>query len=588
MLDLEREMRREAQRRNRLEAVFSPKSLIVNDVEAFGLWLVTYFPHKLTEIEGWQPEPLRIMVEEPRGLILVPAQTMKTTIGSELYPIWRICQNRNFERAGFFKNDESAKESCAFVATELLANEKLIKDYGRFMPDPQEARRYRYKWNEHQLDVVGRTRRSRSSTLVYRGYSGQALGRRCHHGHLDDVILEDMACSPEQTRKFMGWLGSAYETMPYPRDSAADWDLDGDGGTPFEDQLLIYGTCWNDQDGYAKIENRNQDPEALAAEEFRPYTVCKVDLILDEETYETISPRWPAGRARAKKAEIGARNFNARYRNKPNDPETQVFKEAWFLGETDEKGIKYPGCRDGKFSMQDDIPRSHMVAIGYDPQSGSTTRYAKLGAVIMLSHEPSAKGSWNPRAWDWWAGQTAVLDEYDDASQLMVVVRMARRANTCGIVPVVVLESNQVQRGFKEPLEALANRSGVQLIVDLSHTGEDKHDASAGLESCAIDFQNGWLRLPDREPSDRDHWLGFIRHMANYGMSKYSDVPISYWKARRWLYDNRLCFSPREATVKKSVPPWMRARMARRGLRPFLRIKDAHSLRPPAEEIDLG
>jgi len=114
-------------------------------------------------------------------------------------------------------------------------------------------------------------------------------------------------------------------------------------------------------------------------------------------------------------------------------------------------------------------------------------------------HEPNAKGrgSLSCGLVGW---QTAVLDEYDENSQLMVIVRMAKKANLFGIVPIVVLESNQVQRGLREPLEALANRNGVALLVDLSHTGEDKHDASAGLEACAVDFQNGWLRIQTESP----------------------------------------------------------------------------------------
>ena len=582
------ELRRKAQRQRKLDFVYSDDALLENNPEAFGLWLLKFFPHKIKEIEDWQPEPLRIMVEEPRGLILVPAGTMKTTIGSELYPIWRACQNRNFERNGYFKHDHGAKESLSAVTVELQTNEKLIEAYGRFEPTPQEVRRFRYKWNEHQLDIVGRTRKSRSNTFNYRGYSGQALGSRCHMSHLDDVILEEMAMNPELTRKFMNWLGSSFETQPYPRDSSPDWDLDGQGGAPFADQLLVYGTCWNDQDGYAKIEKRNDDPEALDNPEFRPYAVCKVDLIKDEDTFETISPRWPAGRARAKKVEVGARAFNARYRNKPHDPETQTFKELWFAGGTDTRGVSYRGCWDDTLSFNDDVSPSHMVAIGYDPQSGSTTRYAKMAGVVMLANEPSPTGIWRPRMLDWWAGQTPVLDESDPESQLMIVIRMAAQVNRFGIMPIVVLEANQIQRGLKEPLEAAAARQGVQLMVDLSYTGENKHDPQTGMEATAIDFQNGWLHLPGREPSDRDHFAGFVHFMVNYGTTKYSDVPMAYWFARRYLYDFRLRYAPSETRVLRREPPWRAAYRGRHAARRELRIINAHALRRPAEDIDYG
>ena len=582
------EERRHAQKRRRLDFVYSNMALLENDPEAFGLFLLKFFPHKIREVEDWQVEPLRIMVEDPRGLILVPAGTMKTTIGSELYPIWRVCQCRNYERNGYFKHDHAAKESLNAVSVELQTNDRLIDAYGEFWPNSQTQRKFRYKWNEHQIDVVGRTRKSRSNNFNYRGYSGQALGSRCHLSHLDDVILEEMAMSPDQTKKFMNWLGSSFETQTYPLDSAPDWDLDEDGGTPFYDQLLIFGTCWNDQDGYSRIEMRNLDPEALDNPEFRPYSVCKVDLIKDEDTWETVSPRWPAARARAKKIEIGARAFNARYRNKPNDPETQVFRELWFDGGTDNRGVSYKGCWDDTISRTDDIPGSWMVAIGYDPQSGSTTRYAKKAAVVMLANEPSANGSWKPRLLDWWCGQTPIMDESDPESQLMVIISFADYVAKMGFMPTVVLEANQIQRGLKEPLESLAARQGVPLIVDLAYTGENKHDAHSGMEATAIDFQNGWLRIPSREVSDAEHYRGFVHEMVNYGTTKYSDVPMAYWFARRYLWDYRLRYVPNETVVSRRVPPWRQAYMNRRRSRRELKIINAHALRRPIEDIDYG
>jgi len=120
---------------------------------------------------------------------------MKTTIGSELYPIWRICQCRNYERNGVFKNDDAGKDSLKAIKVELQTNERLIADYGRFMPTPDEAKRFGYKWTEHKFDVAGRTRKSRSSTVNFVGYSGQVLGVRCHHGHCDDAVTEEIGSS---------------------------------------------------------------------------------------------------------------------------------------------------------------------------------------------------------------------------------------------------------------------------------------------------------------------------------------------------------------------------------------------------------
>ena len=586
LLEAEYEVRRAAQRQNQYERVFSPKALTENKVEAFGLWLVRFFPHKLDEVEEWQMEPLRIMVEEPRGLILVPAGTMKSTIGAELYPIWRLCQCRNYERNGFFKHDQAAKESLSAVAIELQTNEPLIEAYGRFIPSSDETRRFRYKWNEHQIDVAGRTRKSRSNSLSYRGYSGQGLGARCHMGHLDDVILEEMARSPEQTDKFMSWLGSSFETMPYPRDSRPDWDLDDSGGTPFDDQLLIFGTRWNDQDGYSRIEKRNKNPDALANEEFRPYSVISIDLLKDEDKQETITPRWPWWRAMAKKSEIGPKDFNARYRNKPYDPESQVFKEIWFTGGADRNDNSYPGCWDESLTRESVLEGQGIVTIGYDPQSGSKTRFAKCAAVVMLANRPDAQGRWLPQLCDWWMGQTEIIDIHDPEAQLSIILRMAKAANGAGYTPTVVMEGNAIQKGLKQPLLDLGAAQGIRFWTEMGYTGDNKHDPETGVEALAVDFQNGWLRIPAREPSDRDHYGGFVKQMVGYGMTKYSDIPMAYWMARRHLYTIRFSGSPRESIIHKSMPNWMKSRLMRRGLHPCMRIIDAHAPVVVEEDVD--
>jgi len=82
-------------------------------------------------------------------------------------------------------------------------------------------------------------------------------------------------------------------------------------------------TPYRDSDG---------DDEALSNPEFRPYVITKMDLIANEETFETISPRWPAARARAKKAEIGARNFNAATATSPMTRRLRLSRRRGFSG----------------------------------------------------------------------------------------------------------------------------------------------------------------------------------------------------------------------------------------------------------------
>jgi hypothetical protein len=264
--------------------------------------------------------------------------------------------------------------------------------------------------------------------------------------------------------------------------------------------------------------------------------------------------------------------------------ETMVFKEAWIRG-GELNGVIYPGCHD-KTRSYGEIELGDKVAIGYDPQSGSTTRFAKDAAVVMMANSPNDEGKWNPRLVAWWKGQTPISDSKRKDSQLQIIVDMARIANGAGCKPVVILEGNQIQRGLKEPLQDLAHSQGVLLTVDVSNTGVDKWDEETGIESCTIDFQNGLISLPYATPADEEKTIGFENCMMEYGTSKYFDVPIAYWKARRHLYDIRFKSRVRPAVMVNQMPRYMQARYKRMGMSEVVTIVDAHSM-PVREESRL-
>ena len=265
-------------------------------------------------------------------------------------------------------------------------------------------------------------------------YGGQVLGNRFHQGFCDDVVTREVAYSPEQTMQFMDWLAVDYETGPYAPDSEVDWT----GG--MLEQVHVYGTRMTPHDPYAKIEERNLKGD-IENEHFRPYKVVCIDIIKDEAKKETISARWPWAKLMAKKQELQEPAFSMRMRNIPLNMEVMVFKEPWLRG-GELNGVDYPGCRD-KMRTFNQFDPGDVVTIGYDPQSGSTTRFAKDAAVVALANNPDDLGGWRPRLIDWWKGQTPVIDSQRKDSQLRVILGMAKTCNEAGITPTVILESNQ-------------------------------------------------------------------------------------------------------------------------------------------------
>ena len=127
-----------------------------------------------------------------------------------------------------------------------------------------------------------------------------------------------------------------------------------------------------------------------------------------------------------------------------------------------------------------------------------------------------------------------------------------------------------------------ARMEGVQLVVELSNTGTNKHDDATGIEACAVDFQNGWVSLPCRYPADEEKLIGFENCMLEYGTSKYYDVPIAYWKARGFLYERRFKPHLRSPVIVRQLPRYMQARYNRMGVSELLTVVSAHTL--PARE----
>jgi len=559
---------KEAAAKSKVGWHFSPKSLIENDADAFAIWLVTYMPHFVPEIEDWQIPVFDIIVNEKRGQILVPAGTMKTTVGAICYPIWRVCANHDIEIAVLCKTDDESISNIRAVRHELESNELLIRDYGPFVPS--KKRGASSEWNDHKVKVAKRTRRSKQSTLMYFGYGASIIGQRFDIGIVDDIVTPEIGQSPTMTRKQINWFQTTFETGPYAEDTLGYKEKYPEGN-----QILNFATRMSNQDLTKHLESRVTEQEAIDNPFIKQFHTIVVDLIKDEETQETISKRWPWKKAMAKKAEIGTESFNMRYRNKISNDETAIFKKVWIAG-GDYQGVTYKGCYDKKLTFGSVVSPGDVVTIGYDPQSGSKTRYSKEAAIVVLANKP---GEWRPKLVDYFAGQIPILEEYNENSQFKIIVRFAKEARILNrsFVPVVILEGNHIQQGLRQLILDEAQRQQIDLRVIVTNTGADRHDPETGVEACAIDFENGWIRLPAMNESDLRKLKQFENAMIEYGSSGFIDIPIAYWKARMHLYSQRILPEPRDTIIDSSMPTWMKARMHSKGRRTAIRVVDAYS-----------
>lgn len=537
--------------------------------EAFCLYAVTYYPHLIPEIEDWQVPSIEAMVLEDRVLIMWPAGTGKTTLFSIVFPLWLMQIDPDVEQLGVFKDDNEAKDSLRVIKGEMENNERLVADFGILRPAYGKG-----KWDAHRVDCAQRTRRGKQSSLMYFAYGSGILGQRSHRRFFDDIVTRDIAFSPELTRKQIQWFTVDFESGPYAPLDKASFKADFD-------QISGTMTRMAPKDLGNYLETRVSEEDYERNTDIRRFNSIVVDLIKDEEKHQTITRRWPWSMAMAKKAEMGPVAFAMRYRNTVIDQSTAIFKEVYMYG-GEWNGINYQGVADKALTMMDAIKPGDSVVIGYDPQSGSETRWAKDAGIVMLALSP---GAWQPKLADWHRGKSEVMSDAQDDSQVKIILRMAKRCNLVGIVPVVALEGNQIQRTIRPIILDRARQENIEVRVDVDFTSKLKWDKETGVEACALDFENADLRVPWAQPSDQGHFKGFLESMMEYGTSKYFDVPMAYWFARSLLKARIPRETARTVPMKQRVySNHLQARMHRLGLAGRLTVVNAYKERAPEPE----
>src|SRR6266542_3415448 len=73
------------------------------------LFLLRYFGHRLQRLEPFHLDLVHVATSVRRGMVLYPAGHGKTTLVSELLPIWALSKDPNVRIAIIAKNDDEAK-----------------------------------------------------------------------------------------------------------------------------------------------------------------------------------------------------------------------------------------------------------------------------------------------------------------------------------------------------------------------------------------------------------------------------------------------------------------------------------------------
>ena len=467
-------------------------------------FLAHYFPHRLGS--GLQPPHLRLIrnaLTHAKSLTLFPATFGKSTIGSELLPLWAVCGDPNIRIALIAKNDDEATAIARSMQAEMIDNDDLVRDFGPFRDKDKP-------WSTTRISVANRTRRGKSDTIAFFGSGAKTvLGYRTDWTICDDVVTEENSATTELRGKLSGWFNKSVATGPED---------------PVNGRLSVYGTRFHPNDLYSELEDKRNTFTGDMI-----YSVQQEDAIVSEEEKITLWPeRWTWEALMAKKDELGILDFNKRYRNIAVDQSRLVFREEYIKGGRGDHGEDYPGCLDWDYVVGDYDPAWYKGA-GLDPAASQKTRSKNTAhVVIALASCPKHENC----LWviDLDRGQLTVPQQRD------LVVDKHQRYE----LDISVFEANAYQSGLgdlvKERLEQL---NAVYTVVPHYTSKQNKPDPETGVQAMAPWFENGLVHIPWGNPESRRKMQWLIDELTQYPSGKTTDCVMALWFVWRRIQQQR-------------------------------------------------
>jgi hypothetical protein len=481
------------------------------------LFILHYFGDRIEVLKDFHLELIELATTERRGLELYPATHGKTTIISEILPIWAICKDPNIRIAGLFKNDQDARAIVRSIQAELQGNDELIADFGPFMPKWAEGT----LWTQTRFDVDGRTRPGKSSTFAAFGAGSRgALGYRSDWVIADDVVTDRNSSTEDQRANLSQWFMQGPMTSP-----------DSDQG-----RITVVGTAFHPQDLYhqlMEIRNPHGDGKLWKANVQR--------AIVDEEKQEVL---WPESRPYSflmeQKEAMGTLDFNKRFQNVARDASDLVFREEHVRGGY-LHGEKFPGCLDDHYKIGVRDP-DWKVYNGFDPAVG-VYRGSKFCALIVL-----AVGSCKDHEKCWWVVDI-IRDQMTLPQQVEAIIYKHQEYDAYK----TMIEANVYQAGLYQQVQQKMEERNIFLTVEPHYTTRtNKPDPDTGVQAMSTMVSQGRLHIPWGDAASRAKMTILVDEMITYP-GKTTDTVMSMWfswretqvSAPRFKAFNRLSRVPR-------------------------------------------
>lgn len=467
---------------------------LVFDADGFEAFFNRYSGRTLQPIhKQWVNDVL----STTRTLINCPPRHAKSTIFSVWFPIWLLSIDRNEQILICSQTEKLAKKFTNEIAYHLAYNQQLISDLGRFRPETAD---WPWRPNSGELLVDGRSREYKSGDLSIqvRGAGQQILGMEASWVIVDDAVSRKHTKSVTERETLSEWFHGDVMSRLEPGGKAICigqrlhlYDLYGE----LRDEKIRAADGserprWNHLNYPAVLRWPDEDPDFPEPEVLWP---AKWHFEALMETY----------------ADLGASLFTAMYQQEPLPEGEALARRAWLYGDDN-----HPGCTDltRPSGVGREGPERRVRVVSLDP---SPTRYAGLIVADVIVGD---------------IFECDVLEIVREKMSVRDMLSHIERVIDYYAPSYFIFEQNAAQRWLLQDPAMDRLRKRIRVLPHV--TNRNKGDATLGVESLAVDFEFGRIRVPYADAEGRSMSEMLFKEALEYPQGETDDLLMALWFIR--------------------------------------------------------
>lgn len=418
-----------------------------------------------------------IMLEAPRD-------HAKSTCFTVNYPLHEIGNDPNVRIVIASNAQDTSEGFVRSISAVIEQSPDYQRTFGHLKPGRPE------KWTDSAIQVRRTNYALKDPTVAAVSIGGQVVSKRADIIICDDILTLQNTRTATQREFVKTWFWTVLFPLLKP------------GG-----RLIIVGTAWNSQDLYQELlGDRNFDVR------------LRYDAIVDESKHITLWPeRWTWKEMMLRKGSMGTLAFNRAYRNITTNPEDSPFEETW-LQAAIKRGINRRLIRALDYSSWD--LGKLTIAMGVDPAISQKKGSDFFAAAVIARTQTGMK-----------IPLYALRRKLTPAQQRGTIRELARAFNP----DIIMVESNAYQASLQIDIA-----EETDLPIEAYNTGGEKFDEEIGLNSLAVEMENGkWIIPYDSNDlytiTMMDHLLNGMRNFAPDGGEHTEDLLMATWMANTGL-----------------------------------------------------